>query len=498
MPTPARGYPTSGWRSGAAAYGSTFGRAAAASRAVAVPSSMVGMPRLPPVGPLAPIAGAALTAWAIWEIGKGAWDFYNWYTSSKSQSPPVFKPATDPNGWVLQCGALGGQYSNSYPNGCPIDPNHLVVSGSGMPNTGPGYNGVFGEWICRTWDDIPGNPSSQTIPDTITRVREVGYWTNSTKPSTWNVVRPGAPTYALPLDPVAVTQDMRAAFLEALEMTEALSVRGYDAPIARDLVVVEPLREDAYAANPGRTFVWEVSAAGIKGVRPVSPPLVIPGVNAPPIPGVRPIPGSVVQVVPGGATVVQPAVGSQPLFPARPAPFVKERKAKMSIAGQASLIPGGMAGLRFFNLATETCDAVDALWKAIPFKEKLRHGWVKRLPKGARFKANGGKPRPDIQLKDNREKSYAFNTEKFKPGEGQSQKFFERRFSEPGCLRKAKIIASGGWHYMDTTKAFWNLVEEQVQDTVIGMVAGAAVKAHSKVQRRIRSKGASPVLGPAL
>lgn len=483
-----RGFPTASAAWAAAGAAATFRGAAPAAAALAVPSQMVGLPRLPPVGPVAPIAAAALTAYAIWKAGPVAVDFFNWYRSGgKTWLPPNYAMWDPFAGWVTTCDQTGSWPVSFYRYG-----PGTTCGGLGFEPLGNWKTDELHGWQERVDIGLPGWHNVR-----FSAIRSDG------------VVPPLPPAGAVPgtkvpqwtADPYPVREwgeKVPVGLVEAVAMTEALSDRGYDVP-TRAVAGAEPLRVDAYAANPGRTFVWEVAAPG---VRPLPVPLPIPGVNAPVIPGVAPATGEVVAVVPGGATVIQPMPSAvEPLFPARPAPYVKEKKARMSISGQASLIPGGTAGLRLFNMATETCDAVNALFKAIPFKYKLKTGIVKRIPKKAKFNDNysiKGNLRPDWQKKDMRQSSYAFDIEKYKPGERQEQKYYKKQFTNPSCYRKAMFIAKGGWHHMDTKQAFWNLVEEQFQDAVIGGLAGAASKAYAKQQRRTGTNAASPLLGPTL
>jgi hypothetical protein len=246
-------------------------------------------------------------------------------------------------------------------------------------------------------------------------------------------------------------------------VTSEATSRGY-APPAAEAAPVE-YRPDAYAANPGKTFGWSYAPS-----RPSAPAIPVP------VPVVRPVP---VVVTPGTVTqtetvVANPAVPGAPwlvppgLFPSRPGKRTKERKGQMTIQGAAASVPGGTQGLRLFNMATEFCDAVEALWDAIPFDVKLKRGFVKKLPKSAKKQEGRGVSNLD-----------------------------SKNWSKPGCLRMAAQL-NEAWKEMHLPTAVKNLIMEHLEDRAIGGLAQKASKAHASVQRRLRSRGASPLLGPTL
>lgn len=462
-----------------------------ASATVAIPLPSFGAPTIPAPPPWLGAAAAGLYLGA--QLGNYLYEKYpgvadnivDAFLGPRSQPVTATMPqevwpggVTTPEGWFLVCGGRGGQFAFGATSLCPPDPSSLIVTPLGNINTPVKYVGST-VWELVRFNDKPGFlPHNHPVPD-LTRIENIGLWwcedavyggAPPAIPEPITVAQP-APTAMPRADEVPAVRDWKR--LASIEEALGLSERGYAEPVS--LYTFPGYRPDVYRNNPGITFGWTYAPAGT--VRPSAP-----GVSAPPL--VRPVPGVAVGPQTGTVTVVTPGTVTQTqtvpvtsapsvlpprLFPSRPADGTKEKKGRMTIQGAAaSLGRPGTAGLRLFNMATEFCDAVEALWDAIPFDVKLKRGFVKKLPKSARKQE--GKRFSDLDKKN---------------------------WSKPGCLKMAAQV-NEAWKEMHLPTAVKNLIQEHIEDRVIGGLAQKASKAHAGVQRRLRSSGASPLLGPTL
>lgn len=125
-----------------------------------------------------------------------------------------------------------------------------------------------------------------------------------------------------------------------------------------------------------------------------------------------------------------------------PGPGVKEKKLKVVAPAIAKLLMNG---------ATESCDAIGALFQAIPLKHRLANGGTKRLPKGAE------KDRKNIL----------------------------KKFQDVGCPQQALYV----YKYLNEVNAndaVKNLIVNELVDRALGKINQKANAAYVKANRNTR------------
>lgn len=326
-----RGYPTSGYRSGASSYAPGFrggggggARAgAAAATAFRVPPGAWGLPfRVPPRIPAPPALALPILAAML------AWMLYRRYNPAENPDTEWYKRSGfNPAALNLLCGNYASMIVPQSIDCALLGNDNIFTLNSDIGT----YGSFLGEPYASAVTMVKPDPAT---PDVASRVKYEGGLSGWSGQS---VEYPAAPV-DIPEVPLIPYKDIPRRDAWAGVLDPATS-RGNDIPA---ITGVDTLAPEAYAHNPGNTYV-------------------IPAV-----------PGVPVQTIPG--SLLPPTVTGPPPKNTR------QKKARVitPVTGPVTAL-----GVRIFSMATEACDAVDAAWNAIPFEKKLKDKVVKRLPRNA-------------------------------------------------------------------------------------------------------------------
>jgi len=194
---------------------------------------------------------------------------------------------------------------------------------------------------------------------------------------------------------------------------------------------------------------YRTSQAAAPAVAPAIPYKLIPYVNPAPVAptlGDQPSPGWYLTNAPAPAE----ASGTKPAPPG-----TQEKKKQLTAMGHAAMrVAKGL-----INAATESCDAIDAMWDAVSQEARINYGYQYEKVKYKRAL-------PTVQ---------GSKGKVIKDGLGRPV-VESSRLSRISCTRKAKAFADNPRLVddIDWTKAINNLIVNQIEDAVFGFVGKKA------------------------
>lgn len=384
-----------------------------------------------------PIVGAAITAYELWDL----WQSYN------RQQRWAYGP-----GWQQLCstGVSGeGQYAGN--NYCGFGSFYAVGSGPAP------YGG--GDFIYECNGPIPV-------------IGAVAYTTQQI----WQRIDPAAEAPVelpevmfFPQGTNVVPVEMRELPWEVIPYQKMFdnpqTERGYERAVP---VTVEEARQfwwrvggatfagvatgqELNVRYPGRTWIWDIPAVG------------------------KPTASSYVPAAAGPASGPSAVSAAPPVGPLPKPPAKREKERKQRVRAADAF--GGSIPVRVvtdaFGKATEACDAVEALFMAIPLKQRIKDKKTYYKPRAL-----------------NKRKSDTKGHE------------FASKYGHTGCVQQAFYV----YHNLDKIgwgQALAGLFMNEVKDRLIGSASSDASKAFANATKKARFAGgkgrsAGLTIGPAL